>query len=63
MENGIYDDNLMFSILKEAKTYEEMRLQCDLQDIECIVTRNEFNYLKNEWKRYYDTNSIFSPCC
>ena len=46
MENAftdvLYDDNVFNYLLHECNTYEELRLQCDMHGIECIIAENEF---------------------
>lgn len=34
-------------ILKQSSTYDEFRLKLDLADNVCIITKEEFNYLKD----------------
>lgn len=42
-----YDDYLFFVIADKCSTYEELLMQCDLNQCECIMTRKEFDNLKN----------------
>ena len=37
-----------FSIVAKCSIYEELLMQCDLNQCECIMTRKEFNNLKEQ---------------
>jgi len=38
----VYDDNVFMHLLQECSNYEELRMQCDMHGIECIITEDEF---------------------
>ena len=47
-ENDIdgFDVESMVSLIKSSSSYDEFRIKCDIQDIECIITRKEFKAIK-----------------
>lgn len=42
-----FDYNVFFKFMRSCRTYEEMRIKCDIHGIECIVTEVEFNEIKS----------------
>lgn len=43
-----YDDNVFSYLLEHCYTYEELRLQCDMHNIEYIITETELkDYLES----------------
>jgi hypothetical protein len=42
-----FDVDEQLDILKQSSTYDEFRLKLDLANNACIITREEFNYLKD----------------
>ena len=53
------DDDAFFKFIKSCKTYEELRVQCDIHEIECIMTEVEFNDFKYN-EVYCNEHSVFT---
>ena len=46
MDND-YDVNKLFELLQNSSSYEEFRMKCDLEDLECIITQREFEEIRS----------------
>lgn len=53
-----FDDVELLKLMITCKTYEEFRIQCDLRNIECIVSRREFEQEKINFPCYYETTNL-----
>ena len=42
-----FDAYRVIDIWKTSSTYDEFCIKCDMQDIECIITREEFEAIKH----------------
>ena len=46
-ENGEdYDVDLLVELVKKSSTYDEFRIQCDMNDIESIIAREEYDNIR-----------------
>ena len=52
-----YDDALLMQLMENSASYEEFRMNCDLHDIECIVSRNEFDKFHHV-QHYFSSHPI-----
>ena len=55
-----FDDVELLKLMTTCKTYEEFRMQCDLKNIECIITRAEFEnaYLSRHYEESDDLTQL-----
>ena len=52
MINIEFDLDVMMNALKNSTTYDEFRMKCDLENITCIITREEYEHIR----RFYFTS-------
>ena len=45
MDDG-YDVDAMFDLIRICNSYDEFRVKSDLDELECIITREEFDSFK-----------------
>ena len=55
-----FDDCKFIAILTRCRTYEELRVQCDLNQCECIMTKEEFDSCKSDSGFCANTNGLTS---
>lgn len=54
-----FDLDAMVDALKNSASYDEFRMKCDLDNNECIITCNEYEYIK-EFQRKDIALQIFT---
>ena len=62
MDND-YDVKKLFGLLQNSSSYEEFRMKCDLEDIECIITQREFEELKATYANAFHDEVDVSHMC
>ena len=59
MDDIEFDLDTFVKTLKTSKTYDEFRMKCDLDNNECIITREEYDYIKGVYDDSNKMSSIF----
>ena len=54
-----FDAYKVIDIWKTSSTYDEFCIKCDMQDIECIITREEFEAIKPLYGRANEIDATF----
>ena len=59
-EQYAFDESKMVNAIRSSSTYDEFRIKCDIDDNECIITRDEFEHFKKLYshERHIDVTSI-----
>lgn len=47
MEKDEFDVDLMMNALKSSSTYDEFRIKCDVNNVECIISREEYKHIRD----------------
>lgn len=53
-----FDENIFVQLLKESNSYEEFRLKLDIEDIECIISKDEYDHFWNLYKRNFNVDDL-----
>ena len=56
----VFDESKMVNAIRSSSTYNEFRIKCDIDDNECIITKDEFEHFKKLYghEKYVDVTSI-----
>lgn len=58
-DNIEFDLDVMMDALKNSTTYDEFRMKCDLDNNECIITREEYDHIRGLYCKD-DASQIFT---